>query len=79
MNGDALYDGAEAAVLPFGVEEVKLSDFKEKSAKLIRLELLVLPLPCESRITLLQSLVAFGKALIGFDENVRTSAAFRVI
>ena len=24
VNGDALYDGAEAAVLPFGVEKLKL-------------------------------------------------------
>ena len=41
VNGDALYDGAEAAVLPFGVEEVKLAKLKEESAELVRLELLI--------------------------------------
>ena len=66
MDGDAFNGGAEAAVLPFGVEEVELSDFKEESAELVRLELLVLPLPCESRITFLQGLIAFGKALVVF-------------
>ena len=66
VNGNALYDGAEAAVLPFGVEEVKFAKLKEESAELVRLELLILPLPCESRITLLQGLVSFGKALIAF-------------
>ena len=53
VDGDALYNGAETAVLPFGIEEVKLAKLKEESAELIRLELLVLPLPCESHITLL--------------------------
>ena len=66
VDGDALDGGAKSAVLPFGVEEVKFAKFKEESAKLIRLELLILPLPCESRITLLQSLIAFGKALHRF-------------
>ena len=41
MNGDALNGGAEAAVLPFGVEEVKLAKLKEESAELVRLELLI--------------------------------------
>ena len=63
MNGDVLYDGAEAAVLPFGVEEVKFAKLKEESAELVRLELLILPLPCENRITLLQGLISFCKAL----------------
>ena len=78
MNGDVLYDGAEAAVLPFGVEEVKLSDFKEESAELVCLELLILPLPCESRITLLQGGVAFGKALIGFCVFVLVKSRYRI-
>jgi len=33
VNGDALNGGGEAAVLPFGVKEVNLSEFKEKTAK----------------------------------------------
>ena len=53
VDGDTLYDGAESAVLPFGVEEVELAKLKEESAELVRLELLVLSLACESRITLL--------------------------
>jgi len=53
VDGDALHGGAKPAVLPFGIEEVKLAKLKEESAELIRLELLVLPLPCESHITLL--------------------------
>ena len=53
VNGDALNGGAKSAVLPFGIEKVKLAKLKEESAKLIRLELLIRSLPCESRITLL--------------------------
>ena len=40
----------------------KLAKLKEESAELVRLELLVLPLPHESHITLLQGLIAFGTA-----------------
>ena len=29
MDGDALHNGAESAVLPFGVEEVKFAKFYE--------------------------------------------------
>ena len=36
-----VYDGVEADITPFGVEEVKLAKLKEKSAELVRLELLV--------------------------------------
>ena len=78
MNGDALYDGAEAAVLPFGVKKVKLAKLKEESSELVRLELLILPLPCESRITLLQGLIAFGKALIVFDVFVLVKSRYRI-
>ena len=35
MYGDALDGGAESAVLPFGIEEVKLAKLKKESAKLI--------------------------------------------
>ena len=78
MNGDPLYDGAEAAVLPFGIEEVKLAKLKEESAELVRLELLILPLPCESRITLLQGLIAFGKVLIGFGVFALVKSRYRI-
>ena len=78
VNGDPLYDGAETTVLPFGVEEVELAKLKEESAELIHLELLILPLPCESRITLLQDLVAFGKALIGFGIFVLVKSRYRI-
>ena len=67
VDGDALDGGAESIILPFGVEEVKLAELKEETAELVRLELLIRSLPCESRITLLQGLIAFCKALIGFD------------
>ena len=36
VDGDAVNGGAETAVLPFGVEEVKLHKRKEESAELIR-------------------------------------------
>ena len=78
MNGDALYDGAEATILPFGVKEVDLANLKEESAELVRLELLILPLPCESRITLLQGLIAFGKALIVFSVFVLVESRYRI-
>ena len=78
MNGDALNGGAEAAVLPFDVEEVKLAKFKDKSAELVRLELLVFSLPCESRITLLQGLISFCKALIGFGVLVLVKSRYRI-
>ena len=60
VNGDALYDGAKTAVLSFGVEEVKLSEFKEETAELVHSELFILPLPCKSCIMLLQGPIAFG-------------------
>ena len=78
VDGDALNGGAKSAVLPFGVKKVKLAKLKEESAKLIRLELLVLSLPCESRITLLQGGVAFGKALIGFGVFVLVKSRYRI-
>ena len=78
VNGDAVNGVAETAVLPFGVEEVELAKLKEESAELIRLELLILPLPCESRITLLQGCVAFGKALIGFGVFVLVKSRYRI-
>ena len=78
VNGDALDDSVETAIAPFGVEKFKLSEFKEESAELVRLELLVLPLPCESRITLLQDLIAFGKALIGFGIFVLVKSRYRI-
>ena len=78
VDDDALNGGAEAAVLPFGVKKVKLAKLKEKSAELVRLELLVLPLPCESRITLLQGCVTFGKALIGFGVFVLVKSRYRI-
>ena len=57
VDGDALNGGAESAVLPFGVEEVKLAELKEETAELVRFELLICSLPCESRITLLRGCV----------------------
>ena len=78
MNGDALHGGAKTAVLPFGVEEVELAKLKEESAELVRLELFVLSLACESRITLLQGCVAFGKALIGFGVFVLVKSRYRI-
>ena len=54
----------ETAITPFGVKDFNLSEFKEESAEDIRFILLVRSLLCKSRITLLQPLVAFGKALI---------------
>ena len=38
VNGDALDGGAETAILPFGVEEVKLAKLKEESSELARRE-----------------------------------------
>jgi hypothetical protein len=78
VDGDALDGGAESIILPFGVEEVKLAELKEETAELVRLELLIRSLPCESRITLLQGLIAFCKALIGFDIFVLVKSRYRI-
>ena len=78
VDSDALNNCSETDILPFGVEEVKLAKLKEESAKLIRLELFILSLPCESRITLLQGCVAFGKALIGFGVFVLVKSRYRI-
>ena len=78
VDGDMLDGGAETAVLPFGVEEVKLAELKEEPAELVRLELLIRSLLCESRITLLQGCVAFGKALIGFGVFVLVKSRYRI-
>ena len=48
VYGDAVNDGTESAVTPFGVEKIKPL---RKHAEVIRLEFLIRPLPCESRIT----------------------------
>ena len=40
MDGDALDDSVETAVLPFGVEKFKLAKLKEESAELVCLELI---------------------------------------
>ena len=66
VDGDAVNDCVETAITPFGVKDIILFDLKEESAEYIRFVFLFGSLPCKSRITLLQSLVSFGKALIVF-------------
>ena len=55
--------GLEAGVAPLSVQPFKLAKLKKETAKHICLELFLLSLLRESRITLLYDLVTLGKAL----------------
>ena len=68
----------ETVVTPLGVKDIILSDFKKDSVENFRFLFLFSSLPCKSHITLLQSLVAFSKVLIGFSIFFYVNSSYRI-